>query len=46
MLKKQLNVPTCRTLLSQIRAEAKDQPVYLVSDLPAGLLLNIVKNIK
>jgi hypothetical protein len=46
MLKKQLNVPTCRALLSHIRAEAKDRSVYLVSDLPAGLLLNIIGNIK
>lgn len=46
MLKKQLNVPTCRALLSHIRAEAVDQPIYLVSDLPADLLLNVVKNIK
>ena len=46
MLKKQLNVPTCRTLLSCIRAEAKDCSVYLVSDLPAGLLLNVVEKIK
>jgi hypothetical protein len=46
MLKKQLNVPTCRSLLSHIRAEAQDCSVYLVSDLPAGFLLNIVKNIK
>jgi hypothetical protein len=46
MLKKQLNVPTCRTLLSHIRAEAKDQPVYLVSDLPIYLLLDVTKSIK
>jgi hypothetical protein len=46
MLKKQLNVPACRTLLSHIRAEANDCPVYLVSDLPAGLLITIVEKIK
>ena len=46
MLKRQLNVPTCRTLLSHIRVEAKDQPVYLVSDLPIDLLLDVTKSIK
>ena len=46
MLKKQLNVPMCRALISHIRVEAKDCPVFLVSDLPIGLLLDVIKNIK
>jgi len=46
MLKKQLNIPTCRALISHIRVEAKDCPVFLVSDLPIGLLLDAIKNIK
>jgi hypothetical protein len=42
MLKKQFNVPTGRALISHIKNEAKDRPIFLVSDLPAGLLLSIL----
>src|SRR5665647_432624 len=41
MLKKQLNIPTCHALISHIRVETKDCPVFLVSDLPIGLLLAV-----
>jgi len=46
MLKKQFNVSTGRAIISHIKNEAKDRHVFLVSALPAGILLNIITNLK
>jgi hypothetical protein len=44
--KNQLKNPVSRNLIRHIKVESKERPVYLVTDVEHGLLLNLTNEIK